>query len=538
MMEGTVNDSAGASRTANQQVLNDFKAQFARSTTHGAELLAYLDRSDCGVWRCESDDRDRRRWWLNITLPERVADMFDAHLEIQLVYAEYERVEPRLLEVIQQRTRVDARVDPGVFVIASLDGSVSRLARRRRGEFAVIDLALDRLGTDAPDIRHRMADVLTSVDHFDITSPIKDPSGFFGRQAEFDRIISALERGQSTGIFGLRKTGKTSLLNYVAQRRLEAGRPVVVVDISGLSDADDFRRRVVEGAARTALNLQGSEAPRLPRLKTVTPAGEPRGSSESLRSNWLRDLEAIADFVDDHLEVFIDEIDQAYPPRSYLGEEEASRLLVALTQLRGMIQGADSDSGMVLVCAGTDPALFERPLLRSGADNLLYKLVRLMFLSPMNRDEMAEMVRDLGRRMGVRVRGHEVIDYLYDEYGGHPLLSRKACSLATQDRPRDQVPWHLPLSAVRDAASARGEGTPLQQASEILDSYSEWFPDEADLLRALWSPDDEERELATMLLSEDDSRVAHAAPYGLLRPGTLTSRVRAVERAVRGLASE
>jgi len=521
-------------RTQNQRLLQEFKTRFVRGTQYGDALVRYLGRSECGIWRYEHDTRDPRRWWLNITLPPKVAEMFDVPLEIQLVYVEYELVEPRLLELVQQRIRKDARVDPGLVAVASLDANVGQMARRRRGEFAVIDLTLGSLGADTPDVRLRLADVLTSVDHYDITSPIKDPGGFFGRRAEFDRIMSALDRGQSTGVFGLRKTGKTSLLNYVRGRRVDAGRPVVWVDISGISGADDFRRRLVEAAYKALMTVEGqsASASRL-RLKTVDNNGEPKGTPETLRSYWLRDLEQISERIGARLEVFIDEIDQVNPDRSFLGGDEAAQLLIALTQLRGMIQNADSESGMALICAGVDPALFERPLLISGADNLLYKLVRLMFLAPMNQDEMSEMVRDLGRRMGIRIRDHRAIEFLFEEYGGHPLLSRKACSLAARERAAREIPWRMTLEHLQAAARSRGDGTPLQQASEILDSFAQWFPTEGDILRALWSPDSEESAIARLEIEEDPRRIEHAAPYGLVLADALTARIRAVEIANR-----
>jgi hypothetical protein len=457
--------------------------------------------------------------------------MFDAHLEIQLVYAEYTEVEPRLLELIQRRIAPNARLDHGLIMIASLDPDVERLLRRRRGEFAAIDLYLAGLGATSPDIRHRMSEVLTTVDHYDMTTPIHDPGGFFGRAEEFQQIISAIERGQSVGIFGLRKTGKTSLLNFVAGRRREGGHPVVWVDVSGLSDADDFRVRILEQTWRRVADLMPDRGS-LPRLRTLNRHGELKVSLELLRVHWLRDLESLSQQLGQRLEVFIDEIDQLYPERSFLGET-AGDLLLVLTQMRGMIQSASVGSGMVLVCAGVDPALFERPLRSSGADNLVYKLVRLMFLAPLTRDEMAEMVRDLGRRMGVRVRDHEVIDFLFDEYGGHALLTRKACSLACKQRSRDEIPWHMPLEVVREAAAQKGEGTPAQQAGEILSSFGEWFPDEAGLLHELWSADAEERELGRMLYDEDPGRIKHAGPYGLVIDHTTTPRIRAIERAVR-----
>lgn len=103
-----------------------------------------------------------------------VAEMFDAHLEAQLVYAEYEDVEPRLLELVQRRITKNARLDRGLFIVASLDRNVSRLLRRRRGEFAGLALYLGELGTGSADIRHRMTEVLTAVDRC-ITVPIPRP---------------------------------------------------------------------------------------------------------------------------------------------------------------------------------------------------------------------------------------------------------------------------------------------------------------------------------------------------------------------------
>ncbi|GAB92744.1 ATP-binding protein [Gordonia rhizosphera NBRC 16068] len=518
-------------KTVRQHDLEAYKKKFVTATRSGRELLLYLERSTCGVWRCEQDQVDRRRWWLNITLPKNVAEMFDAHLEILLVYVEYDSVEPRLLERVQERLSKTARIDNGIFLIASFDASLNRLLRRRRGEFAAIDLDLNELNPEYPDIRHKMSEVLTTVDHYDMTTPIHDPGGFFGRSDEFQEIISDIERGQSVGVFGLRKTGKTSLLNYVARRRRDARKPVIWLDISGLSSADDFRLRVLQSTwERVSELIDGDD---LPKLSTLDRTGDLKVGIDRLRLQWLRDVQVLSLAVGERLELFIDEVDQLLPGRSILASE-SSDLLVAFTQLRGMIQDPHPSRGALLVCAGVDPAIFERPILGSGADNLVYKLVRLMYLSPLSRDDMAEMVRDLGRRMGVRVRSHEVIDFLYSEYGGHALLTRKACSLACRSRSRDVIPWHMDVDSVRDAAREQGEGSPLQQAREILESFGEWFPEEASLLGDLWSTDPEDRELARLEIEENPSAVAHAVPYGLLKAGTSESRIRAVERAVSG----
>jgi hypothetical protein len=141
--------------------------------------------------------------------------------------------------------------------------------------------------------------------------------------------------------------------------------------------------------------------------------------------------------------------------------------------------------------------------------------VRLQFLAPMGREEMADMVRSLGKRMGLRIRDYHVINYLYDMYGGHPLLTRKACSIATRDRPLDQVPWDVPLEAVQTAAARRGRDTPAEQVADVLASFEEWFPEEAYLLKSLWAGPDQDRQAMKQLLEEDPTVGLHIPAYGL-----------------------
>lgn len=523
-------------KTTNQVRLDQFIQQFCEKTEYGAELVRYLKRSDCGIWRAEWDRNMPDRWWLNITLPDRAQEMFDIHLEIQVLYVEYERVEPRLFADIQQRILHSERVDKGIVILASKDPNVRRLLARRRGQFAAVDLNLLELSTDAPDIRAQFARVLTGIDHFDITRPIVDPAAFFGRSNETQEIMAALDEGQSVGIFGLRKAGKTSLLNYIRAKREEQGKKIVSIDISQISSADDFCIDILQGAWKVSFsNSQTSRnsdsLPTAPRLRTLNRKGECRVSTEDLRLHWLRDLRSIAEAVGQNVEIFIDEIDQADPSRSALGSD-ASGLRAALTQMRGLVQSAEPGRGLVLVCAGVDPAIFERPVLETGADNLLYKLVRLKFLAPLSEEEMAIMIRDLGRRMGVRIRDHEVIDLLYRSYGGHPLLTRKACSLACKERPLEAVPWHMSVGDVQKVLDNHSEGSPYKQAAELLESFTTWFPKEGELIAWLWSPDPEDRAYAEVFLDSEPDYLPHAAPYGILCEGSREPRIQVIREAV------
>lgn len=500
--------------TRNQQILEDHKERFRKSSDRADKFLQFLRRSDVGVWRFELDSTPSR-WWINVTLPAHQQAIFGLNREIQVLYTEYDHVEPRALSVIQQRVRKDMRVEPDVAILVSRDPNARDTARRRAGEMAIIAVNLDDIHAgDSPLLHTLIAESVATVDHFDVATPVREPSGFYGRQAEIETIANDLKRAVSVGVFGLRKAGKTSLLNALAiLRRDDPLNATVRVDVSEIITAEQFRSTVLEGLWSAVHALPGNRDVH-PRLRALTRQGTRRADVPDSATYWIQDLRALLESVDRPAVLIVDEIDQAFPPRSNLDPAQAQALFGSLVQLRSLIQEQDS---LALLCAGVDPALFERPLL-DGKDNLLYKLVRLVWLTPMSRDEIAEMVRSLGKRMGVRVRGHEEIDTLFTHYGGHPLLTRKACSVAARARTPETLPFHITSEALEVAVISREYGGPHDQAADVLASFTEWFPDEAALLRLHFSPDAEERELAASLLEDDQNAMVHSVAYGLCFP--------------------
>lgn len=511
-MTGFQSGRGGA--TQNQLVLDAYKERFRRSSAGASEFLEFLRRSDVGVWRFEQDATPSR-WWLNVTLPQHQQMVFGLNREIQVLYTEYEHVEPRALSVIQSRVRKDMRVEPDVAILVSRDKSAKDTARRRAGEMAIISVDLVEIsGGKSPLLHTLIAQSVTTVDHFDVSTPVRDPSGFYGRRAEIDLIANDLKRAVSVGIFGLRKAGKTSLLNALAAlRRDDENNATVRVDVSEIITGEQFRSTVLEGLWEAVLAIPGNQDLN-PRLRTLTRRGTRRADVDDSATLWIQDLRTLLEYLKKPAVLIVDEIDQAFPPRSNLDPIEAKALFSALVQLRSLVQEQDQ---LALLCAGVDPALFEKPLFE-GSDNLLYKLVRLVWLAPMSRDEMAEMVRSLGKRMGVRVRGHAEIDVLFATYGGHPLLTRKACSLAARARTPETLPFHLTSEAIESALKSREYGSPSDQAADVLSSFTEWFPDEAALLRLYFSVDVEDREIARSLLDDDPRALIHSISYGLCFP--------------------
>ncbi|WP_172978264.1 ATP-binding protein [Microbacterium sp. SYP-A9085] len=523
-----MNDLPGR-MTANQRILADYEERFRRSSQGAADFLDFLKRSQAGTWRFEQDSTPGR-WWINITLPAHQAEVFGLHREIQVLYTEYEHVEPRALSVIQGRVRRDMRVEPDVAILVSRDKNVRHTTARRRGEMAIVPIDLDEIRLDGARPLHALiGESVATVDHFDVATPVRDPSGFYGRSAEIDVIAADLRRAISVGVFGLRKTGKTSLLNSLTSLRDDDERNVTVrVDVSEIVTGEQFRSSILEGLWDAVHALPGNGDFK-PRTRTLTRQGKRRVELPDSSASWIQDIRVLLQRVERPAVLVVDEVDQAFPPRSNLEPGESRALFSSLVQLRSLLQEQER---LALLCAGVDPALFERPIVE-GKDNLLYKLVKLIWLAPMSREEMAEMVRSLGRRMGVRVRDHEVIDLLFDQYGGHPLLTRKACSFATRSRTPQELPFHISREGIEQAIASREYDGPQDQAADVVTSFTEWFSNEAALLRLYFSSRDDENELARSLLADEPDALLHAVAYGLCftdRSARVKAAIDALER--------
>lgn len=504
--------------TRNQMKLEEKIAEFERRHAFGRSLTSYLNRNLIKVVRVEQGLQGR--WSLFTILPPATAEMFDIDRELLFLVTDYEALEPRILNDLQSQMRNNARVEDEIAVLISRDGNAQRLVRMRAGEAAILTIEGQHLPGEVPDFRVIVSETLESVDHFNVTTPITSPSAFFGRQRDISNVRRFLAQGQHVGIFGLRKAGKSSLLNRVSFLERERGSIVVNLD---LNEYFGTPRRFRAGIVRSLSEELVKSRIIVPKLRSL----RSHGRDDFINEYWMGDLDLLLNAIQASRNVIfvIDEIDSALPSRilSRAEADEEVGLLRALSQLRAFIQKRQSRGQIppVILSAGVDPSLFERASVR-GITNPLFQFSALKFIEPMDRDELQDMVRTLGKRTGLKFRSHEVIDELMEEYGGHPLLTRQACSYVHRHRPGGVVPYHVQKSDVQNAFAAKGPGSPLEHARAIPESFAEWFPQESTLLSERWS----NRHFEPM----GTSGLEHAISYGLLHDDG-SVRMRALTRA-------
>lgn len=496
-------------RTQRQADLQQFLRRFQQDVDYGEALLDFLRSSKADVYRAEP--QGARVWHLFVVVPDRLQKLFDIELEVLCVATPFDRLEPRIANAIRDAVMTNPRVDSSFVMVASNDPEAEAMLRQR-GELAVLCVTAEKLASgdyNAQGFAQMLTRVLALTDRFDVTSPVSAPGSFFGRLADVQAVRAAIAQRQHVGIFGLRKAGKTSLLNRVGSLLREELTPVTHLDLNSVVGSPDLLRgQLVQALVRVVQDRGGLT----PKTKVLGQQGQIR---EDVRMDlvWLDDVTRVLDIIGANCVLILDEIDQAVPASF----DRDGGLLAVLTQLRGLVQSrqATGQSSLTLLTAGVDPALFEKSAW-DGRANPLYQFSSVRYLAPLTRDEMPTMVRTLGRRSGLEFDAYTLMDLLFGEYGGHPLLTRQACSYVHLHRGADTLPYRVSEEEVRVAIAVRGPGTPRQHLIDIVGDFTQWFPNEAELMRLLLSSAAEDRELAELTLADNPDALVHAVAYGLL----------------------
>lgn len=497
----------------NQEALASALVAFCRSEPYGQALLDLIRADGSEVYRAERS-KERRIWNLYIYPSEALRSQFDIQLEILCSTAPFTPLHPRVMSAFDRELAHQLRYEPDFGILVAADPQAAEMVQRRAGLVAILVISTEGLvdgDYGGRNLAHLLNEVLLTVDHFDVRRPLTRAASFFGRSTDIDRISQLLRNDQHVGVFGLRKAGKSSLLNQVRRVQLDDQRPVAYMELNEFKSRSTRFRRVLTERLAQAVRERGFPVPKL-RLE-----GGP--SVETINEYWLDDLEAILDVCrsDKSPVIVIDEIDHA-AERSHGDEPDLGRSTderyehyVTLTQLRGLAQtrSAEGKPSLCFLVAGVDSAIFESAT-QFDDTNSLYQMATIHTLGPMSDRELQNMTQRLGRRSGVKFAS-ESIKGLHEEYGGHPFLSRQACSFVLRSRPTGEVPWEISPALLESAFSAEGLNTPLAELRTSLDGFERWYPDEAQgvLSRIVGS---------TAAGSRRD--LEHAIAYGLLKPDT------------------
>lgn len=337
---------------------------------------------------------------------------------------------------------------------------------------------------------------------------------FFGRELDLQRLMRDIDDGHNVGVFGLRKVGKTSLLQQL--RELRPQDISVYLDIQGVpSDSQDcaYLYWAIARKLREECEAKKDVYPSLAGISfQLGSQNAPRFQKRTPRL-FDRDIHAVLGRLEQEglstkLVLILDEVDRLLPAPGFSPGFRGYPDFFAY--LRGTSQ--NSRGRFVTIITAANPALCEQAMWE-GRDNPIFQFYHLMFLPPLTREDCNDMVVKLGRGMGISYT-EESLETIFRATSGHPYLTRLLCSQINQLNPiRPLEVTHDMVVQARNAF-LRGEATPI--FNEILERLDTFFPLERDLLLFIADGVDSEIELSNLVNQPVDVALYHLIGYQLV----------------------
>lgn len=363
-------------------------------------------------------------------------EMFNLEREIIVIFSPYGRFEPRTLDAIDyvSRKHQALRLEKICSVIISKDDNIEdnlqELLKNEKESQVVIPFSyIELIGNDDPFfIRNRFKKYFYSRDLFAFESPLKKDLYFFGRNGIINEIVNRHKSNENSGLFGLRKTGKTSLIFGVQRTLSKIDEKSVFIDCQNPS----FHKR----RWNTALYYIIKEIINQNDLNLEIRAEE-MYTEENASIIFEEEIYKIYELLNKrNILMIFDEIENItfnISPSKHWAED--LDFIFFWQTLRSLFQ--KSNNVFTYLMVGTNPLCAEIPSIH-GKDNPIFNQIPFEYIPGFDVPQTREMVRRLGKIMGMRF--DEIIySKLTEDFGGHPFLIRHVCSIinriSTPERP-------------------------------------------------------------------------------------------------------
>lgn len=462
-----------------QQHLAALETQFPSAKEH---RIAFRELGSEYVYARSLDGWEFREiagsWVALIRFGLAVETMFGLTREVAILYTAHADLQIRTFNAIPRiLASLPRQVTPGVVLVSSPDGRQDQKLDDW-SDLRLTAIPVPRVLADTTDpwriILRTLEQRLFTRDLYAETSPVTG-GGFFGRQILLQSLVDDVHSRRVPGIFGLRKTGKTSLLKTLGQLLAESAEPKFIFVLRDLESLPSLPKEVIRPLLlelhADILNQLRENSLRTRELAELSDPGDLLGFKRALQT-LLRKADPPFQLV-----VALDEVEYLCPPdRIDIETPETQEIPQFFGVLRSLLQETDN---FTFVFAGLASATIEAGTL-FGRHNPLFSWAKAYYVPPFLPEEATQLLRELGRRMGIRWQINAE-DEVYAQTGGHPYLLRDLASTVTSSLPLDATQRHVTRGGVLRRVP-EWKRTVAGNINEILSHVERYYPSERLLL--------------------------------------------------------
>lgn len=444
--------------------------------------------------------------YLLVKAPSHLANLLNISAEIVVIFSSYDSFEPRTFDAYDNvKNKLEmGRVENLCGILVSKDEGVEakiKIYNSEKETRTIIPFSYNDILSHKGDqylFRNKFQKCFYSRDLFAFDDALKTDLYFFGRNQLVLDIINRHLSGQNTGLFGLRKTGKTSLI-FDVQRKIEQ-RAAAAIFVS-CQNPEMSSGTWIDSVFYIVKCLYEQ-------LKMdVDVLNKDAYTNLTAISNFEKEIEKVNRLTGKTILLMFDEVEHiTYGKASEQGWGDGIESVNFWKGIRSAYQTKNSKFTYCII--GTNPICVEYPTIKQ-ADNPIFCGVTPLYIPGFDVEQTRSMVRKLGRIMGIKF--DEILySKMTEEYGGHPFLIRHLCSFIAEkypDRPVviDRVKYNL--------CKEEFDKTQGKYFDMLLEVLKEFYNDEYEMLKYLAAGD---IETFNYFAKEDFSLVQHLIGYGII----------------------
>lgn len=444
-------------------------------------------------------------------------EMFGFERELIVVFSPYETFQARSIDAIDtvyssvlekyQALRVERICSVLISKDIDIEKKIRKILTESKESQVIVPISYHEFlqNQDTHFLRKQFKSSFYNRDLFDFTSPLKKELYFFGRTDLINKLGNRHFSNENSGVFGLRRSGKTSLI-YAVERQMErVGYPSIYIPCDDVS----FQQRRWNECLHYVLEQLVSKYKTKSKLKGILSPIDSY-SEKDAQAVFKKDLLAIHEKLGKNpILLVFDEIERITFNTAILKHwQEGIDFIFFWGALKSTFNSLDKIFSYMIV--GTNSTCIEASKIQ-GYDNPIFQSVSIEYLERFDSFQTRDMLEKLGNFLGVSF-DDVIYSRLVEDYGGHPFLMRQVCSLIYQAN-KEEIPIKVDRAMYLKAKEEFAQDKGIQYMTMILAVLTDFYQDEYTMLKYLALGD---VDFFQTLANSSPEYVTHLVGYGII----------------------
>ncbi|WP_238907279.1 cold shock domain-containing protein [Clostridium sp. YIM B02506] len=430
-----------------------------------------------GITFSREEKFKKSTYYFNFIQPsETYRESFNMFNEVLMLFSPFSLYDERTLDYVDKLFMdYSNRLDPVVVFLISEDRNIQEIIKantmRNNDTRIIVPFTYNEILSEQFEekiLQSRLREYFYQRDLFAMESPLKSDNYFYGRTNIVHNFFDKYSIGEQTGLFGLRKTGKTSVL-YAIERLVDIRKGMsIFVDCQ---DTAVYQLRWFELLEYITFLIDEKYGLNLIESKMMV------NDEKNASRNFIGYLKKVYSLHKKRVLIIFDEIEHITFDLSRKSHWSSGEDYLSFWQtLRSIIQSEPNLCSFII--AGVNPKITEQVSVNEF-DNPIFNNVSARYLNLFTLDDVRSMVHQIGSYMGLSF-DEKVYYKLHENYGGHPFLIRNVCSILNSHFV--QRPYKI-TSRDYDDLKEKIDSKLISYIQSILFVLEKWYPIEFEILK-------------------------------------------------------